>query len=1085
VSEPLWYRDAVIYQLRIASFYDSDGDGIGDLRGLTAKLDYLQDLGVTALWLLPFYPSPLRDDGYDIAHYTEVHPSYGTLRDFRALLREAHRRGLRVITELVINHTSDQHPWFQRARRAAPGSRAREFYVWSDHAERYKEARIIFKDFEASNWAWDPVANAYYWHRFYAHQPDLNFDNPEVRKAVLRALDFWLGMGVDGLRLDAIPYLFEREGTSCENLPETHGFLRELRAHVDARYEGRMLLAEANQWPEDAVAYFGEGNECHMAFHFPVMPRLFMGLQMEDRYPIVDILEQTPAIPEACQWAMFLRNHDELTLEMVTDEERDYMWRTYARDPRARINLGIRRRLAPLLGGSRRKIELMTALLLSLPGTPILYYGDELGMGDNIFLGDRNGVRTPMQWSPDRNAGFSRANAQRLFLPVVVDPEYHYEAVNVETQAANSSSLLWWTKRILALRKQHPAFGRGRFEPLLPQNPRVFAFLRIDEDDVMLVVANLSRFSQYVELDLSRFEGHTVVELMGNVAFPPVGHVPYLLTLSPHTFHWFALRPPAVEASAGRVPPTLHARGRWDRILAGSARDALARALGPFLIEQRWFRAKARQVRSTRITDAVPLEPADAWLVFLEVAYTDGEPESYVLPIAFEVEADPAFTIAELVVEGDGSESRGALVEASHRAGVAAALLDLVRGGRQLRAGNATLRGRAMPGARGRLRAAAGLEARLLGAEQSNSSWVIGDQLVAKLLRKLDDGESVELEVTRRLTERGRFAHTPPLVGWVEFERGGQRSTLLVVHGFVVSSGDAWSWATGALDLHYDEVLAQPTQDAAGSPGGGEGGLSEGSAAPFALEMVELLGRRVAQMHAALVDPDTPEFAPERSTPFSQRSFYQSLRNRMAQAFSALEQRAGRLEAALREEGETLLDRRAALDERLRELLGDGGMRIRCHGDLHLGQVLFTGRDFVVIDFEGEPARSLAERRRRRSPLYDVAGMLRSFDYAAELTLTEATEGSPHSAEQVERLAPWARRWVAEVSRAFLAGYFDEAGAAEWLPRSEAARARGLALHQLEKALYELGYELNNRPELVGVPLRAILRLLEEAGDRG
>ncbi len=1086
MSDPLWYRDAVIYQLRIPSFYDSDGDGIGDLRGLTDKLDYLQDLGVTALWLLPFYPSPLRDDGYDIADYTSVHESYGTLRDFRALLREAHRRELRIITELVINHTSDQHPWFQRARRAPPGSRAREFYVWSDRADRYKEARIIFKDFETSNWTWDPVANAYYWHRFYSHQPDLNFDNPEVRRAVLRALDFWFGMGVDGLRLDAIPYLVEREGTSCENLPETHAFLRELRSHVDARYEGRMLLAEANQWPEDAVAYFGKGDECHMSFHFPVMPRLFMGLQMEDRYPIVDILEQTPAIPETCQWAMFLRNHDELTLEMVTDEERDYMWRTYARDPRARINLGIRRRLAPLLGASRRKIELMTALLLSLPGTPILYYGDELGMGDNIFLGDRNGVRTPMQWSPDRNAGFSRANAQRLFLPVVVDPEYHYEAVNVETQAANPSSLLWWTKRILALRQQHAAFGRGSFEALLPHNQRVLAFLRSDESDVVLVVANLSRFSQYVELDLSRFEGHGVVELMGNVAFPPVGRAPYLLTLSPHAFHWFALRPAAAPANAGRACPTLRVRGEWQQALTGAGRRELEPTLGAFLAEQRWFRAKARRLRGTRIVDAIELTPADAWLLIVEASYADGEPESYVLPVAFEAEAEaePALTIAHLVVEARGKQGHGALVEASHRPGVAAALLSLVQGGRQLRGESTTLRGRGMPGARPRLRAAAAGEARLLGAEQSNSSWVVGDQLVAKLVRKVDEGESVELEMTRHLTERARFAHTPPLLGWIELAHGERESTLLVVHGYVVSSGDAWSWATASLDRRYDEVLARPAGEPAANAAA-EGLDGDDGAAPFVLEMMELLGRRIAELHTALVVPDDPAFAPERSTPFSQRSFYQSLRNAVAQAFAVLSQRSGTLEESVRADAETLLGRREALDERLRELLSDGGTRIRCHGDLHLGQVLFTGRDFAVIDFEGEPARSLAERRRRRSPLYDVAGMLRSFDYAATLTLTEATEGSPHRAADVERLGPWARRWVAQVSRAFLAGYFDGAGAVDWLPASTAERERALALHQLEKALYELGYELNNRPALAYVPLRAILALLEGSGGRG
>src|SRR5213083_271763 len=471
--DPFWYKDAIIYETHVKTFCDSDGDGMGDFRGLIEKLDYLQELGITAIWLLPFYPSPLRDDGYDIDDYFDVNPNFGTLDDFRAFLDAAHARDLRVITELVINHTSDQNPWFQKSRRAAPGSPERDFYVWSDTPEKYKDARIIFKDFETSNWAWDPVAKAYYWHRFYSHQPDLNFENPKVREAMIQAVDFWMGrMGVDGLRLDAIPYLYEREGTSCENLPETHRYIKTLRQHVDQKYGDRMLLAEANQWPEDAVSYFGagSGDECHMAFHFPLMPRLFMAVRMEDRVPIVDIIDQTPAIPETSQWALFLRNHDELTLEMVTDEERDYMYRVYANDVKARINLGIRRRLAPLLGNDRKKIELLNLLLFSLPGTPVLYYGDEIGMGENIFLGDRNGVRTPMQWSSDKNAGFSRATPHALYLPIILDPEYHYEAVNVEAQQRNPNSLFWWMKRVLTLRQRHRAFGRGKIKFLRPDN---------------------------------------------------------------------------------------------------------------------------------------------------------------------------------------------------------------------------------------------------------------------------------------------------------------------------------------------------------------------------------------------------------------------------------------------------------------------------------------------------------------------------------------------------------------------------------------------------------------------------------------
>ena len=557
-EEPDWYKDAIIYELHVRAFYDRDGDGIGDFRGLTEKLDYLQDLGITAIWLLPFYPSPLKDDGYDIADYTGIHENYGNLRDFKLFLREAKKRGLRVITELVINHTSDQHPWFQRARRSPPGSNYRDYYVWSHDPKKYRETRIIFQDFESSNWTWDPVAQAYYWHRFYSHQPDLNFDNPAVKREIIRAMDFWLKMGVDGLRLDAVPYLYEREETNCENLPETHLFLKELRRHVDAKFANRMFLAEANQWPEDSAAYFGEGDECHMAFHFPLMPRMFMALRMEDRFPIVDILQQTPAIPETCQWALFLRNHDELTLEMVTDEERDYMYRVYSQDPQARINLGIRRRLAPLLGNHRRRIEIMKSILFAMPGTPVLYYGDEIGMGDNIFLGDRDGVRTPMQWSPDRNAGFSRANSQRLYLPVIIDPEYHYEAVNVESQQNNPLSLLWWMKRLISQRKHHKALSRGTIEFLFPENPKVLTFIRRYGKEIILVVNNLSRFVQYVELDLAAYRGLMPRELISRNQFPSDRRPPVYDHLRP-AYHLLVL--PGATA-AGRNP--IYAAGRSD-----------------------------------------------------------------------------------------------------------------------------------------------------------------------------------------------------------------------------------------------------------------------------------------------------------------------------------------------------------------------------------------------------------------------------------------------------------------------------------------------------------------------------------------
>jgi maltose alpha-D-glucosyltransferase/alpha-amylase len=539
-DDPHWYKDAIIYQLHVKAYQDSSGDGLGDLVGLTGRLDYIASLGVTAIWLLPFYPSPLRDDGYDIADYTNIHPDYGTRRDFRTFVREAHKRGLRVITELVVNHTSDLHPWFGESR-AARDSAKRDWYVWSDDPERYADARIIFTDTETSNWAWDQGSQQYYWHRFFSHQPDLNYDNPAVVRAIIRVMRFWLDLGVDGLRLDAVPYLVEREGTSSENLPETHDVLKRLRAALDKRHRNRMLLAEANQWPPDVRPYFGDGDECHMAFHFPLMPRVWIALRKEDRTPIVEIMESTPPIPDECQWALFLRNHDELTLEMVTDEERDYMWSEYATDRRGRINLGIRRRLAPLVDNSRRRIELLNALLLSMPGTPIIYYGDEIGMGDNVYLGDRNGVRTPMQWTPDRNAGFSRADAAALYSPVIMDPVYGFQAVNVEAQERIPGSLLHFTRRIISMRRRYPVFGRGTLEFLHPENRHVLAYLREHEGVTVLCVANLSRFSQYAELDLARYGGRVPVEIMGRVRFPAIGELPYLLTFGPHAFYWFEL----------------------------------------------------------------------------------------------------------------------------------------------------------------------------------------------------------------------------------------------------------------------------------------------------------------------------------------------------------------------------------------------------------------------------------------------------------------------------------------------------------------------------------------------------------------
>ena len=1090
-----WYRDAVIYQLHVRAFRDSDGDGIGDLAGLTEKLDYLQDLGVTAVWLLPFYPSPLRDDGYDIADYTDVNPSYGSLQDFRVFLREAHRRGLRVITELVINHTSDQHPWFQRARRARPGSRARDFYVWSNTADRYPEARIIFKDFERSNWTWDAEAGAYYWHRFYSHQPDLNFDNPTVHKATFAALDFWLRMGVDGLRLDAVPYLYEREGTNCENLPETHAFLRELRRRVDDKYPDRMLLAEANQWPEDAVAYFGAGDECHMAFHFPVMPRLFMALQMEDRFPIIDILQQTPPIPEGCQWAVFLRNHDELTLEMVTDEDRDYMYRVYASDPQARINLGIRRRLAPLMGNNLRLIELMNALIFSLTGTPIIYYGDEIGMGYNIYLGDRNGVRTPMQWSPDRNAGFSLANPQRLYFPVIIDPEYHYEALNVESQQNNPHSLLWWMKHLIALRKQYRAFGRGTLRFLTPDNPRVLAFVRQWEDERILVVANLSRFAQAVELDLSEFQGTAPTEMFGRTPFPRIGATPYFVTLGPHAFYWFLLPPESSAAHAARASgaaPSVSFTGPWQELVYGDGQEMLEEVLPGFLRGARWFRGKARDISSVAVARVIPVPVGsrDVLVTLLETRYLDGDAEIYVLPLGFaqgdrmrDIMADAAPSIVLLV------PGRGVLYDASADEEFANALLDGVSRRRHWRVPGGELvasRTRALPPHTGER-----LRATLLRGEQSNTSVNLGDRFLLKLFRKVDPGINPDLEMGRYITDHTEYRHTPLLGGGLELRlRGREPLTLGVLHQFVPSEGDAWSWTLNVLSQYFERALVSPTAPAdvdLGPESIPERArldppplMHEMAGAYF--EQLRLLGRRTAELHLALASAtDNPAFVPEPFTSHYRRSLYQSIRSLARTTFDLLRRRLNTLPEPLRDEARAVLAAEDPLLRQVRSVLERrlAMLRIRFHGDYHLGQVLYTGKDFVILDFEGEPSRSLSERRFKRSPLRDVAGMVRSFEYAAAYALRHG----PRRAEDVPALQPWARLWSRWASAAFVRGYMLALGDAPFFPRDPLELTPMLDFYLLEKTVYELRYELNNRPDWVRIPLEAILRRVDlEAG---
>ncbi len=1098
-DDPLWYKDAIIYELHVKAFYDSSDDGIGDFKGLTKKLDYLESLGITAIWLLPFYPSPLKDDGYDIARYFDVHPDYGTMRDFKEFLREAHARGIRVITELVVNHTSDQHPWFQRARKAKAGSPLRDFYVWSDTPEKYKDARIIFTDFETSNWAWDPIAKSYYWHRFYSHQPDLNYDNPHVQKALLKVIDNWMNLGVDGMRLDAVPYLFEREGTNCENLPETHKFLKKLRAYVEGRYRNKMLLAEANQWPEDAAAYFGNGDESNMAFHFPLMPRMFMAMWMEDNFPIIDIFEQTPDVPHICQWALFLRNHDELTLEMVTDEERDYMYRVYARDPSARLNLGIRRRLAPLLGNHRRKMEIMNILLFSLPGTPIIYYGDEIGMGDNYYLGDRNGVRTPMQWSNDRNAGFSRANPQKLYLPIIIDPEYHYEAVNIENQERNHASFLWWMRRVMGMRKRFKAFGRGDIEFLSTENPKVLSFIRQYQDEHVLVVVNLSRLAQVVDLDLSRFSGYSPEEVFSKNKFPTIKEIPYILTLGPYDYYWFLLQR---EEDVIRMDdifgfiPQLSVSNSWENIFQKKIEEKLEEEVLPsYIMGCRWFGGKGRRIRHVKIIEDIPIRKNGSvtHLLILSVRYVEGESEMYLLPLSFLfgeeaekiIEEKPHVIVVRLKVGNtDGIIYDGVYSEEVHKA-----LLRLIE------------RRHAVKGLRGQIIAYPGKlfkvykgkklyeeKSQLLKTEQSNTSIFYGNELCLKLYRRLDEGINPDLEIGRFLTEKAPFQNIPSFIGAIEYRRRGSEPIVIsILQAFVPNKGDTWTYTLDSLGGYFERVLAK------------KGEIQEIPKAPRSFlemasqempilfqeliggvypEMAHLLGKRTAELHLALSsNTEDRDFMPEPFSLLYQRALYQSMQSLTKRSFTLLKKNLRNLQEDLREEADKILDLEKQILDHFKGLLNKkfSTMKMRVHGDYHLGQVLFTGNDFIIIDFEGEPARAISERRLKRSPLSDVAGMIRSFHYAAySVVLKQAVRP-----EDIHLLEPWADLWYQYISAVFLNSYLQVTGDAHVLPKEKDELEILLEAFLLEKAVYELGYELNNRPDWVIIPIRGIKHLME------
>ncbi|MFB9914480.1 maltose alpha-D-glucosyltransferase [Rhizobium paknamense] len=1083
-GDALWYKDAIIYQLHVKSFHDGNGDGIGDFSGLHAKLDHIASLGVTAIWLLPFFPSPRRDDGYDIADYGNVSPDYGTMEDFRAFVAAAHERGIRVIIELVINHTSDQHPWFQRARHAPPGSPERDFYVWSDTDQTFPETRIIFIDTEKSNWTWDPVAGAYYWHRFYSHQPDLNFDNPLVMQELLEVMRFWLETGIDGFRLDAIPYLVEREGTNNENLPETHAILKRIRAALDSTHPGKMLLAEANQWPEDTRDYFGDGDECHMAFHFPLMPRMYMAIAKEDRFPITDIMRQTPDIPDTCQWAIFLRNHDELTLEMVTDAERDYLWTTYAADRRARINLGIRRRLAPLMERDRRRIELMNALLLSMPGTPVLYYGDEIGMGDNIYLGDRDGVRTPMQWSPDRNGGFSRADPARLVLPPIMDPLYGYEAVNVEAQSADAHSLLNWTRHMLALRTRFNAFGRGSQTFLAPSNRRVLAYLREYQEETLLCVFNLSRLPQAVELDLSAFAGRVPIELTGMSAFPPIGQLTYLLTLPPYGFYWFRLAPEADGPVWRTEPPeqlpdfvTMVLRRDLTELvdeprLAGT----LSREILPnYLAKRRWFGSKGEALKRATLVSATPLGyPHNILLGELE-AELEGHTETYLLPLspAWD-DAQPTVLAQQLAMARIRQGRRvGFLTDGFAMEGLARGVLRGLCERARLSSRSGTLEFLGTD-ALDCLAVSDDMAVTWLSAEQSNSSLIVGDMAMVKLIRHIFPGIHPEVEMTRHLTALG-YANTAPLLGEVRrIAPDGTPSTLIIVQGAIRNQGDAWNWLLANLRRSLDDLLLSP----------GEPEEVDDMMRPLT-EFIATVGTRLGELHVALATPvDDPAFSPQEAG----EDYVSSLRARIEQELEAslavLSEKDLDLGDGLSGQVARLLSRHEPLLEAAR---GEAEaarhtLMIRHHGDFHFGQVLVAEADAYIIDFEGEPARPLAERRAKAHPMRDVAGLLRSLSYlAATAELENEAVTDPDSDRRIRLI----RRFAERAEQRFLENYFAATESCPALDMPERRRNRILDLFLLEKAAYEIVYEARNRPKWLPIPLGGFLaianRLLEKS----
>ncbi|WP_116125445.1 maltose alpha-D-glucosyltransferase [Lewinella sp. IMCC34183] len=1088
--EPLWYKDAIIYELNIKGFFDANGDGIGDFAGLEQKLDYLEELGVTAIWTLPFYPSPLRDDGYDISDYYNVSPTYGNLEDFKRFLDAAHARGLQVITELVINHTSDQHEWFQRARRAPAGSPERDYYVWSDTDDKWPDVRIIFTDTETSNWTWDPVAKQYYWHRFFHHQPDLNYDSPLVQEEIFKILDYWMSMGIDGFRLDAIPYLFEREGTNGENLPETHEFLKKLRTHVDTNYDNVLFLAEANMWPEESASYFGDGDECHMNYHFPLMPRMYMSIKMEDRHPITDIFDQTPEIPENCQWATFLRNHDELTLEMVTDEERDFMYNVYASDRTARINLGIRRRLAPLMDNDRNKIELLNVLLMSLPGTPVLYYGDEIGMGDNYYLGDRDGVRTPMQWNNNENAGFSEANPHSLYLPVIRDTEYSYRWVNVRRQQQNPNSLLNWTKKLLSKRKSFKVFGRGKITWLKPDNGRILAFVRSFGEEHVVVIVNLSRHPQAVKLDLSDYAGSKVREAFGRTYFNDVSRDLYQVTLSGHGYYWLEVE----SSSATKVDnrelsrPTLAVEQLKDFFTKSNLRTLEHSVLPNYLQAAPWMGARANQLDQVKIYDyrmqATP-ERHFAWLL-LEVTFLEGLPELLQLPLAFHnfrEEVDYK-TREEVLAIIDNGDRRVVLIDAlydqDYRRGLISGLQEYgeMKDFRFL--------------AKESMASASHQDANMIHSGTEYMTLQSRDYNI-KYYRRVDGNDVPDLEVKHMLNRRS-YSSAPTVLGTLHFTPTQRlNATLAIFEERRDSEGNAWEYVLNNLRRFSEKITNRLTLGS----GDEESKLPEDVhvtdkvvykdmpqtiqdilGPSFVIKLAEL-GRATAAYHTVLADVDEAGFRREPLSLHYQRSVYAGLKGDVRATFDLLRQVIDQLDEDTAALAQELMSQEPALHKKLKQIYDHKieSDKIRIHGDFTLEQLIISEDKFMIQNFDGDPDRSYSQRRLRRSPAKDLANMMRSIAYAAGLVYEEDYAGL--RADNRQELAEWLRTANHYLCAEYLTAYRKATEGTRLLPADERDLEVLLDTFRIEKALQELRYDLNYRHQQAAVPLRGLLELLE------